>query len=260
MLDTLSPPRRRLALVAFAAVVVAVLVVGGLVVHASRVDDAVAQDQPGPVLVVPGYGGSLTSLAPLTAELEREGRDVVVVRATGGGTGDLRVQANRLGDAAKQALERTGASSVDVIGYSAGGVIARLWVRDGGGAGLARRVLTLGSPHHGTDLAALATEVAGSCPLACQQLGPDSDLLRALNAGNETPAGPIWITVRSNDDQVVTPTGSAMLDGALNLLIQDICSSEKTPHSGLPGDPVVLAVLPAVLGSGAPRAPREVNC
>ena len=51
-----------------------------------------------------------------------------------------------------------------------------------------------------------------------------------------------------------------MLDGALNLLIQDICPSEKTPHTGLPGDPVVLAALPEVLGTELPRAPRGVSC
>ena len=69
-------------------------------------------------------------------------------------------------------MDRTGAASVDLVGYSAGGVIARLYVRDEGGASVVRRVLTLGSPHHGTDVAALATEVAGGCPTACEQLTP----------------------------------------------------------------------------------------
>lgn len=261
MFDTLSPPRRRLLLATLSAgVAAAVAVVALVVAHSYGSRGPVAQDARGPVLVVPGYGGSVTSLEPLVAELRREGRDVVVMRPTGGGTGDLRVQADRLGDAAQRALERTGAASVDVVGYSAGGVIARLWVRDGGGDAVARRVLTLGSPHHGTEVAALAAEVAGGCPRACEQLGPDSDLLRALDAGDETPAGPVWITVRSAADHVVTPVDSAELAGALNLLVQGICPAATTPHSGIPGDPVVLAALPVVLGSGPPRAPRDVSC
>ena len=109
----------------------------------------------------------------------------------GDGTGDLRAQADHLADVAASTLDRTGAPSVDVIGYSAGGVVARLWVRDGNGKTAARRVLTLGSPHHGTSVAQLGSELGGGCPAACEQLVPDSDLLRRLNAGDETPDGPL---------------------------------------------------------------------
>ncbi len=86
--------------------------------------------------------------------MKSEGREAVVYRPTGAEQGDLRVQAKRLAALAKETMKRTGAPSVDVIGYSAGGVIARLFVRDDGGASVVRRVLTLGSPHHGTDTAA----------------------------------------------------------------------------------------------------------
>lgn len=243
------------------ALVVVVMVAAAAVVIGSRDGaDPVSQDAPGPVLVVPGYGGSTSSLAPLVAELRKQGRDVVVVAPTDGGTGDLRIQAERLGGAARKAMADSGATSVDVVGYSAGGVIARIWVRDDGGDSIARRVLTLGSPHHGTDVAALAVDVAGSCPTACAQLAPDSDVLRGLNAGDETPAGPRWITIRSTADRTVTPTDSASLDGALNLLVQDVCSTRSTPHSGLPDDPVVLASLVSVLGAATPRAPEGVSC
>ena len=100
------------------------------------------------------------------------------------------MQAKRLADLAQRTMDRTGTDSVDVVGYSAGGVIARLFVRDDGGDSVVRRVLTLGSPHHGTDVAAIAEDVAGGCPTACEQLATGSDLLRRLNAGDETPAGP----------------------------------------------------------------------
>ena len=256
MFESLSPQRRRLVLGVLGLVAVLVLaLVVTLVVRAVTRAGPVPQDQPGPVLLVPGYGGRTASLDPLAAALRTEGRAVTVVSLVGDGTGDLDAQAAHLADVADQVLQTSGAPSVDVVGYSAGGVVVRLWVRDHGGDAQARRVLTLGSPQHGTSVAALGAEVAGGCPVACEQLLPDSALLRRLNAGDETPAGPAWATVRSDDDEVVTPTSSAALDGALNLRIQDLCPAATTPHGGLPGDPVVLAALATVLGTGPPTAP-----
>ena len=256
MLEALSPQRRRLVLGVLVAVGVVVLaLVATFVVRSVTRAGPVPQDQPGPVLLVPGYGGRTASLDPLAATLRAAGRAVTVVDLVGDGTGDLDAQADHLADVADQVLQASGAPSVDVVGYSAGGVVVRLWVRDHGGAAQARRVLTLGSPHHGTSVAALGAEVAGGCPTACEQLLPDSALLRRLNAGDETPAGPAWATVRSDDDQVVTPTSSAALDGALNLRVQDLCPTATTPHGGLPGDPVVLAALRTTLGVALPTAP-----
>ena len=178
----------------------------------------------------------------------------------GDGTGDLRTQAEHLGEVASRVREEAGAPSVDVIGYSAGGVVARLWVRDGDGADVVRRVLTVGSPQHGTSQAALGAEFAGSCPPACEQLVPESDLLRRLNAGDETPAGPMWATIRSTTDRVVTPVDSAALSGALNIVVQDACPGSTVAHGALPGSPVVLAALDSVLGAGIPKAPSDVAC
>ncbi|GAA3563065.1 lipase [Microlunatus spumicola] len=256
MLDALSPQRRRLVLGVVVAVGVLVLaLVAAAVVRSVSQAGPVPQDRPGPVLLVPGYGGRTASLDPLAAALRAQGRAVTVVSPPGDGTGDLDAQAEHLADVADDVLRTSGAGSVDVVGYSAGGVVVRLWVRDHGGDAQTRRVLTLGSPQHGTSVAALGAEVAGGCPEACEQLLPDSALLRRLNAGDETPDGPLWATVRSDADQVVTPTASAALDGALNLRVQDLCPSATTPHGGLPGDPVVLAALSTVLGVAPPTAP-----
>ena len=78
MLSSLSPARRRFAV----AVVVLVLVVTATVIGVSllRRDPAVrpvAQDTSGPVLLVPGYGGSTSALEVLGDALEAEGLDPV---------------------------------------------------------------------------------------------------------------------------------------------------------------------------------------
>jgi triacylglycerol lipase len=261
VLDALSPQRRRLVLVAACLGLLLITISTIAVVRArSTSGSPVAQSKPGPVLLVPGYGGNVNSLEPVAAALRSAGRTAMVVPPPGDGTGDLRAQATHLGDMARRAVQDSGATSVDVIGYSAGGVVARLWVRDNGGVDLARRVLTLGSPHHGTTQAALGAEFAGGCPPACEQLVPDSDVLRRLNAGDETPNGPLWATIRSTSDQVVTPVDSAALEGAVNIRIQDVCPTSTAAHGDLPRDPVVLAALGSVLGVEPPRSPTAVRC
>jgi triacylglycerol esterase/lipase EstA (alpha/beta hydrolase family) len=262
MLDSLSPQRRRL--VFGAGAIALVLIMALAVITVIRIADGsthpVSQTDQGPVLLVPGYGGNVQSLQPLAAALRLSGRTAVIVDPVGDGTGDLRAQAEHLGEVADRVRDESGAASVDAIGYSAGGVVARLWIRDDGGANMARRVLTLGSPNHGTNQAALGAEFAGGCPTACEQLIPNSDLLRRLNAGDETPAGPLWATVRSTSDQVVTPTDSAALSGALNIVVQNVCPGSTAAHGDLPGNPVVLAALDSILGVPTPHAPSNVDC
>ena len=263
MLDALSPARRRFVvgfglLAVLAAAAVAVIVTGG---GREGPVDPVSQATPGPVLLVPGYGGSRTALEVLARALREQGRDATVVRLSGDGTGDLDEQAEVLDEAAERVLDRTGAGSVDVVGFSAGGVIARLWVADHGGGSVARRVVTLGSPHHGTDLAALASDLAPDrCPEACRQLAPDSDLLRALNAGDETPRGPQWVSIWSTDDRVVVPPGSAELEGALGFTIQSVCPGLVVAHGDLPRTPAVIAATTAALSRALPERPTAAVC
>jgi triacylglycerol esterase/lipase EstA (alpha/beta hydrolase family) len=257
-----APARRRLVLSLLAVLVAGVVALAVVLVPRLTAGDPPAVDQatPGPVLLVPGYGGATSSLQELADRLTAAGRDATVVGLPGNGTGDLGASADVLADAAEAAMDRTGASSVDVVGYSAGGIVARLWVADGG-ADRIRRVVTLGSPHHGTDLADLATQVAGtSCPEACQQLAPGSDLLRRLNAGDETPAGPTWVSIWTDQDQTVTPPDSARLEGAVNLTVQSVCAGTQVSHGDLPRNPVVQAMVLDELGAGAPVALTAADC
>ena len=261
-LDGLSPPRRRLvvSVVALCAVL-GVVLAAGLVVSRDGAAAPVAQDRPGPVLLVPGYGGSTAALEVLAGRLREAGRTAVVVRLPGGGTGDLREAAQVVGEAAESAVA-AGAPSVDVVGYSAGGVTARWWVAQEGGDAVVRRVVTLGTPHHGTQLAALGAGLGlPGCPVACRQLAPGSDLLRTLNGSDETPDGPAWTSVWTDQDEVVTPPDSARLDGATTVVVQRVCPGTTLTHGDLPRSPLVTAVVLEALAPGpSPRAYGPADC
>ncbi len=261
MLDSLSPARRRLVLgVAVLVVVAAVAVTVAVVVRRDPQVDPVPQDEAGPVLLVPGYGGSTASLQVLADALSDQGRDARIVKPTGSGTQDLRQQAEHLRDAVDAALDETGAPSVDLVGYSAGGVVVRIYVADLGGGSHVRRAVTLASPHHGTDLASLGGALgATACPTACQQLDPDSDLLRRLNADDETPPGPLWVALWTEDDKTVVPPDSGSLDGALDLSLQSFCPDAHPTHADVPRTPEVISVVEAVLREPAPVT-RPPSC
>jgi triacylglycerol esterase/lipase EstA (alpha/beta hydrolase family) len=215
------------------------------------------QARPGTVLLVPGYGGSRASLAALAQRLTAAGRTATVVALPGDGTGDLLAQADTLDTAVRRALKR-GAPSVDIIGYSAGGVVARLWVDRHDGASVARRVVTLGAPLHGARLAAVGSAVApDACPPACRQLTPGSALLDRLDR-SPLPAGLPWLSVWTENDETVQPPDSARLAGAVNVPVQGICPGARISHGELPTDPLVTALVLGALGTAPLAVPA--NC
>jgi triacylglycerol lipase len=265
LLGRLSPRRRLfvggvagLVAVIVVAVVVSVLVSGGTS-EAPPAAGIPAQDRPGPVLLVPGYGGSTGSLSVLARRIRATGRVAAVLHLPGKGTGSLIADAGVLNAAVNRDL-RDGAPSVDVIGYSAGGVAALVWARQDGGMHKARRVITLGSPFHGTQLASAAVAfLPGACPTACRQLVPGSSLLLQLDAA-AVPARPRWLSLWTTDDQTVTPPDSARLAGAFNVPIQSVCPAASVSHSQLPTNPAVTAMVLQALRSGPVRTPTASDC
>jgi triacylglycerol esterase/lipase EstA (alpha/beta hydrolase family) len=258
----LSPARRRVVLAFVALVVVAAGILVAALVSRSTAPAAgpVAQDRPGPVLLVPGYGGGTEPVQALADVLIAAGRDATVVEVPGNGTGDLNASADALDQAVDAALSRSGEKSVDVVGYSAGGLVARLWVANGH-ADLARRVVMLGSPNHGTSLADLAGDLApGQCPLGCQQMASNSALLADLNRGDETPEGPTWVSIWTTQDETVTPPDSARLNGALNMTVQSVCAGAHVAHGDLPRNPLVQQMVVAELAAGSAIELGPADC
>ncbi len=243
------------ALVVVVAVVAGVRVVGA---GGPGVDPDArpAQDVPGPVLLVPGYGGSRASLAALAARIEATGRPVEVLGLVGDGTGDLSAQVRVLDDAVDERLA-AGAPSVDVVGYSAGGVVAGLWVARDDGAAKARRIVTLGAPLAGTTVAAAgAASVPDACPVACRQLAPGSAELAELARARVGSALP-WLSVWTTDDRTVTPPETARLDGAVNVPVQSVCPGARIDHGGLPTDPAVTAMVLRALSTDPLTRPPD---
>ena len=107
-------------------------------------------------------------------------------------------------------LAATGAQRVVLLTHSMGGLVARAYLRDYGGAKVARLV-TFGGPHHGSVHAYLG---AGA---NARQMEPGSAWLEAL-ARSETQGFPVPFTsIFSHHDNFVAPQTSSVHPAARNV-------------------------------------------
>lgn len=145
---------------------------------------------------------------------------------------------------------------VDVIGHSQGTLEMRWalrWWPD-----VQRHVddaISLAGPHHGASGADQFCPM-DSCPPAVHQMRPPARFLTALNRDDETPGDVDHTSVFSANDELVQPPRSAMLDGAVNVLIQDLCPGRPVHHGALLYDSVVFGL---VLDALSNRGPADLS-
>jgi triacylglycerol esterase/lipase EstA (alpha/beta hydrolase family) len=94
-----------------------------------------------------------------------------------------------------------------LIGHSMGGIIARNYVQNRGGATHVDSMITLGSPHHGSKLAPFALSTMGKTLL------PESTFLKTFNS-TAWPAETRAVSIYTRYDNIVLPAESAKMTGA----------------------------------------------
>lgn len=231
------------------ALVVAALLVVGMVgfrwlTRAETVDGS-APRPAAVAILIPGYGGGAAGLAGLADYLRATGREVVIADI-GDGRGDLSAYGGQVSQLAS-ALVSDGASGVDLVGYSAGGLIARAAVE--ANPAIIARVATIASPHNGTAIAGLGAMLADetSCPLACRQLAPESEFLGALRQPRDPGR---WLSVFTPADEVVRPADSSELGGATNVDVTAACGTGALDHGGIIRSSATWALVSGFLSSG----------
>ncbi|MEJ2889288.1 esterase/lipase family protein [Actinomycetospora aeridis] len=253
-----APLRRVFLVVVTALLVVAGSLVTGAVAREWGVPPAADPRDKGAVVLVPGYGGARDALVGLAFRLRVVGRPAVVMALPANGTGDLRTQAAMI-DGTVRDLLRHGTPTVDLVGFSSGGVAVWQYLATGRTAPAVRRVVTLGSPLRGTQIAAAGTALTPEvCEQACRQLVPGSALLTGL-AALPRPAIP-WLSIWTETDGVITPPDSAALPGITAIRLQSICPAARTPHASLPGSRLVMGLVLRALGTRPLPRPTDADC
>ena len=180
-------------------------------------------------------------------------------------TGPIERSAEELSAFVDRVLEATGASQVDLVGHSQGGMMPRYYLKFLGGAAKVHTLVGLAPSNHGTTLGGIATLaeffgaqalIGAPCP-ACEQQLAGSSFLANLNAGGETVAGVSYTVIESANDEVVTPYTSAFLSGpeVTNITLQRQCILDQGEHLSMPYDHIADADVLTALDPAHPQHP-----
>lgn len=168
--------------------------------------------------------------------LPQAGFEVCWVRLPEAALNDAQISAEYVARAV-EVMYDIGREPVDVVGHSQGALVPRWSIKYFPSAVFIDDFVGLASPNHGTVTADAATG-QGSCFQSCWQMRTIAKFIAALNDGDETP-GPISHTsVYTLNDELVKPVETSRLDGATNILLQDVCPGRPTEHLLIAADAV----------------------
>jgi triacylglycerol esterase/lipase EstA (alpha/beta hydrolase family) len=229
---------------------------------------------PYPVVLVEGTFSSMyNSFGAISPDLVNNGYCVYAfnygqtIPLTGiYATGDIASSASQLASEVNQVLAETGASKVDLVGWSQGGMMPRYYIDNLGGASKVNMLVGFAPSNYGTTLdgvvtlisdlgvLGLATALLSATCTACVQQFQGSGFLDSLNAAPTMP-GVRYVVIETSHDEVVTPYTNAFLPAASNvqnITLQNQCPQDGSDHLSIAYDSNALQDMLNALGSDSP--------
>ncbi len=169
------------------------------------VQAAIGTPQRLPVLLVHGYLCNHRVWDAMADQLRRAGHPVLALDLEPLFT-SIDHYAPLVDDAVEQLCRQTGAQKVALVGHSMGGLVIRAWMRAHGSARVAR-VITLGTPHAGTQMPHLTPTPNG------KQMDWRSAWLQELATSESAATGGLMRIALSPQDNIVYPQRKQVLPG-----------------------------------------------
>jgi triacylglycerol lipase len=197
--------------------------IAGVAIAGSKMDRAEAGEQAAhrPLIIVHGLLGARPGkvLPPVFPEfvdrLKADGwseKDITVFEYDW--TQPNKRTAEQLAAKVEEVRPKTGdpeADKVDIVAHSMGSLSSRYYLKFLGGQDKVKHWVSIGGVNHGTVV---------PCPKAlwksCADMKRDSEMVRQLNDGDETPGDVRYQTQRSSCDELAIPHSSVPLQGADN--------------------------------------------
>lgn len=178
---------------------------------------------PDPILFVHGWNSSGSTWNTMAGRFRADGWPADHLRQWSYDTTQSNATtAQELAQQVQDLKAATGASEVDVVTHSMGGLSARYYTKNSGGDANVDGWVSLGGPNHGT------TTANGCTQTSCVEMRPGSEFLNQLNSGDETPGDSRYGTWWSPCDEIILPQDSTVLSGAANN--QTACISHGALH------------------------------
>lgn len=183
--------------------------------------------------------------------LPEHGFPVCTVRLPQRALADQQRSAQYVVHAIREVSARSG-RKVSLLGHSQGGALAAyapyFWLDI---PAKVQDVIGLASTYRGTSRANSSCE-DGRCSVTSWHFRLGSALNRAFLAQPQ-PAGPSFTSIASEQDEVVTPSPEASrLEGASNVVVQDLCPGRPVDHYSIVDDAVPFAVALDALSHPGP--------
>jgi len=192
------------------------------------------------------------------------------------GLGHIESSAKELSSFVNRVLSKTGASKVDLVGHSQGGMMPNYYIKNLGGAAKVNELIGLAPSNHGTTLDGVtefverfpfATEITTAlieflgAPSLTEQTEKSSFMTRLFGSGDPVVSGVRYVVIETTHDEVVTPYTHAFLTGSgvTNITIQSQCPSDPVAHIGMFDDsPSLQNVLNQL--SSSPNPSFQATC
>ncbi|MDZ8222902.1 triacylglycerol lipase [Nostoc sp. ChiVER01] len=195
---------------------------------------SIENQQRNPVLLIHGIDDTRAVFQKMAVHLVLQGWSVHSLNLVPN-NGDV-----GLDELAKQVADYVTATfapeqSLDLVGFSMGGIVSRYYVQRLGGINRVQRFITISSPHHGTVVA------YGSRRPGCVQMRPDSIFLKNLNSDAVMLGQLDFTSIWTPYDLMIVPANSSQMSVGSEVIV-------PVPlHPWMLTDPRSLAVVKAAL-------------
>jgi triacylglycerol lipase len=222
---------------------------------------ASAQTPPDPVIIVDGMASPALLYIPMTLRLQADGYEVWNFELPTLGLQDINLSAQALAAFVDNVLTQTGASKVDLVAHSQGGLASRVFIKYLGGTPKVDSLIMLGTPNQGTQLSSIASLV-GSCVgiVGCSQMAVGSTFITDLNAGDDSLGDIVYTNIATRNDELVIPYTNSFLNAAdgniTNKDVQSQCPLKVVLHTMMQVDAVVYSGIQDALA----KQPIVFNC